>query len=91
MESTVGGISLVEVKIQRVIFQGDALSPIIFVIAMISLNLILMYFAQVDTNLLNRKKRSITWTTLYCLPKMKKNWKQTVRIYTQDIGIKNLA
>ena len=35
VELTAGCKSLAEVKIQRGIFQGDALSPLIFVIAMI--------------------------------------------------------
>ena len=38
VELTTGRKSLAEVKIQRRIFQGDALSPLIFVIAMILLN-----------------------------------------------------
>ena len=41
VELTVGGKSLAEIKIQRGIFQGDALSPLQFIIAMISLNHIL--------------------------------------------------
>ena len=35
VELTAGGKNLAEVKIQRGIFQGDALSPLLFVIAMI--------------------------------------------------------
>ena len=42
VELTTGGKSLTEVKIQRRIFQGDALSPLLFVIAMIPLNDIIM-------------------------------------------------
>ena len=38
VELTAGGKSLAEPKIQRGIFQGDALSPLPFVIAMIPLN-----------------------------------------------------
>ena len=41
MELKAGGKSLAEVKIQRGIFQGDALSLLLFVIAMMPLNLIL--------------------------------------------------
>ena len=38
VELTAGGRSLAEAKIQRGIFQGDVLSPLIFIIAMMPLN-----------------------------------------------------
>ena len=38
VELTAGGRSIAEVKIQRGIFQGDALSPLLFIIAMMPLN-----------------------------------------------------
>ena len=38
LESTAGGKSLAEVNIQRGIFQGDALSPLLFIIAIMPLN-----------------------------------------------------
>ena len=41
VELLAGGKSLAEIKIQRGIFQGDELSPLLFVIAMMSLNHIL--------------------------------------------------
>ena len=41
VELTAGGKSLAEVKIQRSIFLRDALSPLLFVIAMMTLNHIL--------------------------------------------------
>ena len=41
VELTTGGRSLAEAKIQRGIFQGDALSPLLFIIAMMPLNHIL--------------------------------------------------
>ena len=41
VELTAGGRSLAEVNIQRFIFQGDALSPLLFIIAMVLLNHIL--------------------------------------------------
>ena len=41
VELTAKGKSLAEVKIQRGIFRGDALSPLLFVIAMLQLNHIL--------------------------------------------------
>ena len=41
VELTAGERSFTEAKIQRGIFQGDALSPLIFIIAMMPLNHIL--------------------------------------------------
>ena len=41
VELTVGGRSLAEAKIKRGIFQGDSISPLIFIIAMMPLNHIL--------------------------------------------------
>ena len=41
MELTAGGRSLAEAKVQRDIFQGDALSLLLFIIAMMPLNHIL--------------------------------------------------
>ena len=38
MELTAEGRSLAEAKIQRGIFQGDTLSPLLFIIAMMPLN-----------------------------------------------------
>ena len=56
-ELTVGK-SLVEVKIQRGIFQGDALLSLLFVLAMMLLNHIRN--AQADTYFINRKKKKST-------------------------------
>ena len=44
VELTAGGKSLAETKIQRGIFEGDALSPLLFIVAMIPLNHILRKF-----------------------------------------------
>ena len=41
VELTAGGESLAEIKIQRGVFQGYSLSPLVFVMAMRSLNHIL--------------------------------------------------
>ena len=41
VELTAGGRSLAETNIQRRIFQGDALSPLLFIISMMPLNHIL--------------------------------------------------
>ena len=46
VELPAGGKSLAEAKFQRGIFQGDALSPLLFVIAMIPLNHILRKFTD---------------------------------------------
>ena len=51
------GKSLANVKIQRGIFLGNALSPFLFVIPMMPLNN--KQNALVDRNIQNRKKRSI--------------------------------
>ena len=56
VEPTAGGRSIAETKIQRRIFQGDALSPLLFIIAMMPLNHI--ENAQPDTNSADRKRRS---------------------------------
>ena len=82
VELTAGGRSLAEAKIQRGIFQGDALSPLLFIIAMIPINHIL--------------RKSIAGYKL-CrllasnyLQKMKKKMEiliHALRIYSQDIGM----
>ena len=41
VEMTAGGRRLAEAKIQRGIFQGDGLSPLLFIIAMMPINCIL--------------------------------------------------
>ena len=49
VELTAGGKSLTKGKIQRGIFQGDALSPLIFINAMMPLNHILRKYTAVYT------------------------------------------
>ena len=56
VELTAGGKNLAETKIQRGIFQGDALSPLLLIIAMMPLNHTLRK-CTADTNLQNRRKR----------------------------------
>ena len=79
VELTAGERSFAEKKIQRGIFQGDALSPLLFIIAMMSLNHILRKCTA-------RYKLS---TSPNYLQKMKKDWEliHAVRIYSQDIGM----
>ena len=58
VELTAGGKSLAYVKIQRGIFQGNALSPLLFIKA----NIYMAYLrnAQAAKNLQNQKKRFTT-------------------------------
>ena len=74
MELTVGGKTLAEVKIQRGIFQGDALLLLLYVIAMMLFNYIIKKYVS-DENLQNLLKISINlslWMTSSCLKKRKK-------------------
>ena len=88
-ELTAGGKSLTETKIQRGIFQGDALS-LLFIIAMMPLNHILRKCTAGYKLSKSQKKikRSMWMTKLFA-----KNEKEvetlihTVRIYSQDIGM----
>ena len=71
VELAVEGKTLAVVKIQRCIFEGNALSPLDFVIAMISL-IYLFRKCMGATNLQNRQKKLITlctWTTSNCKKK----------------------
>ena len=60
VELTAGGRSLTEIKIQRGIFQGNVLSPLLFIIAMIPLNHILRKCTAGYKLSRSQKKRSIT-------------------------------
>ena len=91
-ELTARGSSLVEAKVQRGIFQGDALSPLLFIISMMPLNDILRKCTA--RYKLSRSQEKINH--LMYMDDIKlfaKNEKEqetlihTVRIYSQDIGI----
>ena len=92
VELTAGGRSLAEIKIQRGIFQGDALSPLLFIIAMMPLN----HISRKCTagHKLSRSQEKINH--LMYMDDIKlfaKNEKEletlihAVRIYSQDIGM----
>ena len=88
MELTVGGRNLTEVKIQRCIFQGDALSPLLFVIAMVSLNHILRKCSAKYK--LSRSQVKINHPMYMNDIKNEKELEiliHAVRIYSQDIGM----
>ena len=84
VEYVASGKTLTEVEIQKGIFQGDVLSPLLFVIVMMPRNHILRKCSGA-TNLLNHKmddiklfaKNEKELETLIC----------NIRIYSQDKGM----
>ena len=93
VELTVGRQSLAELKIQRGIFQGDALPPLLFVITMMPLNLILRkctagYKLSKSQEKINHLMYIDDIKLFAQNEKELKTLMKTVRIYSQDIGIK---
>ena len=92
VELTAGGRKLAEAKIQRGIFQGDALSPLLFIIAMISLNRILRK-CTAGYKLSRSQKKISHLMYMNDIKLFAKNEKElgslihAVRIYSQDIGM----
>ena len=90
VELKAGGQSLAEVKIQRGIFQGDELSPLLFVIAMMSLNHILR-ICSAGYKLSKSQEKINHLMYMDDIKLFTKNEKefvtliQTLRIYSQDI------
>ena len=90
MEFTAGGQSLAGVKIQRAIFQGDALSALLFVIAMVRLNHILRkYIAGYKLSKSQEKINHIHGRHQTFFPKRKRigNPKTSSEMYNQVRGI----
>ena len=89
---TAGGRSIVETKIQRSIFQGDALSPLLFIIAMIPLNHILRKCTAGYKRSRSQEKinHPMYMDDIKLFAKNEKELEtliHAVRIYSQDIGM----
>ena len=87
-----GWKSLAEVKIQRGIFQGDSLSPHLFIIAMMPLNHMLKKCTggYKFTNSQEKINHLMYMDHINIFPKNEKELEtlvQTIRIYSQDIGM----
>ena len=91
VELTAGGRRFAETKIQWRIFQGDALSPLLFIIAMMPLNHILRKCTAGYK--LNRSQEKINHLMYIDDKLFAKNEKElqtlilAVRIYSQDMGM----
>ena len=91
VELTAGGRRLSEAEIQRGIFQGDALSPLLFIIAMMPLNHILRKCtAGYKLSRSQEKVNHLMYMDIKLFAKNKKELEaliHIVRIYSQDIGM----
>ena len=92
VELTAGGKSLAEAKIQRGIFQGDALSPLLFIIVMMPLNHIhRKCTAEYKLTKLQEKINHLMYMDnikVFAKNEIELETQiHTVRIYSQDIGI----
>ena len=92
VELTAGGRRLAEAKIQRGIFQGDALSPLLFIIAMMLLNHILRKCTTgyKFSRSLEKVNHLMNMDDIKLFAKNEKELEtliHTVRIYSRDIGI----
>ena len=92
VELFVGGQSKREVKIQRDIFQGDSLLPLLFVMAMISFNQILRKYTGATTFQNHRKRINhlMYLDDIKVFAKMKReleNLTQIIRTYSQYTGM----
>ena len=91
-ELTAGGRSIGKTKIQRGIFQGDALSPLLFIIAMMPLKHILRKYAT-GYKLSRSQKKINHLMYMDDIKSFAKNEKDletlihAVRLYRQEIGI----
>ena len=92
VELTAGGRRIAETKIQRGIFQGDALSPLLFIIPMMSLNHILRKCAAGYklSGSLEKINRLMYMDDIKLFTKKEKELEtliHAVRVYSQDIGM----
>ena len=91
VELTAGGRILAEAKIQRGIFQGDALSPLLFIIAMMLFNYILRkctagYKLSQSQEKINHPMY-IDDIKLFAKNEKELETLLVVKIYNQDIGM----